>query len=61
VGERTPSRLFLAVVEGTAPDVVIDMDGNGSLDKKDLVLMGYKLISNTPKVDFVVNGLASGF
>jgi len=61
VGERTPSRLFLAVVEGTAPDVVIDMDGNGILDKKDLVLMGYKLISNTPKVDFVVNGLASGF
>ena len=61
VGERTPSRLFLAVVEGTAPDVVIYMDSNGSLDKKDLVLMGYKLISNTPKVDFVVNGLASGF
>ena len=61
VGERIPSRLFLAVVEGTAPDVVIDMDGNGSFDKKDLVLMGYKLISNTPKVDFVVNGLASGF
>jgi hypothetical protein len=61
VGERTPSRLFLAVVEGTAPDVVLDMDGNGILDRKDLALMGYKVISNTPKVDFVVNGLASGF
>ena len=61
VGQRTPSRLFLAVVEGTAPDVVIDMDGNGVLDKKDLKLMGYKVISNTPKVDFVVNGLTSGF
>jgi len=49
------------VVEGSAPDVVIDMDGNGILNKKDLRLMGHKLISNTPKVDFVVNGLASGF
>jgi hypothetical protein len=61
VGALTPSHLFLAVVEGTAPDVVIDMDGNGILNKKDLVLMGYKVISNAPKVDFVVNGLATGF
>ena len=56
VGENTPSRLFVAVVEGVAPDVVTDMDGNGVFDKKDLKLMGYKVISNTPKVDFVVNG-----
>ncbi len=57
VGEQTPSQLFVAVVEGTAPDVVADMDNNGKIDKKDLKLMGYKVISNTPKVDFVVNGL----
>lgn len=56
VGQNTPSRLFVGVVEGTAPDVVNDMDGNGVLDKKDLKLMGYKVISNTPKVDFFVNG-----
>ena len=56
VGEQTPSRLFLAIVEGAAPNVVIDMDGNGKFTKKDLKLMGYKVISNTPKVDFVVNG-----
>jgi hypothetical protein len=56
-GEKTPSHLFVAVVEGTAPDVVIDMDNNGVYDKKDLRLMGYKVISNTPQVDFVVNGL----
>lgn len=56
VGENTPSHLFIAVVEGVAPDVVIDMDKNGVINKKDLVLMGYKVISNTPKVDFVVNG-----
>ena len=61
VGEHTASRLFLAVVEGAAPDVVIDMDGNGIFDRKDLKLMGYKVISNTPRVDFVVNGLTSGF
>lgn len=57
VGEKTPSHLFVAVVEGTAPDVVIDMDNNGVFNKKDLKLMGYKVISNTPQVDFVVNGL----
>ncbi len=57
VGEQTPSQLFVAVVEGTAPDVVVDMDSNGKIDKKDLKLMGYKVISNTPKVNFVVNGL----
>ena len=55
-GQNTPSRLFVAVVDGPAPDVVTDMDGNGVIDKRDLKLMGYKVISNTPKVDFVVNG-----
>ena len=56
VGEKTPSRLFVAVVEGTAPDVVVDMDGNGVFNKKDLKLMGYRVISNTPQVVFKVNG-----
>lgn len=56
VGVNTPSRLFVAVVEGVAPNAVTDMDGNGVFDKKDLKLMGHKVISNTPKVDFVVNG-----
>ena len=61
VGVLTPSRLFIAVVEGTAPNVVIDMDGNGILDRRDLRLMGYKVLSNTPQIDFTVNGLTSGF
>ncbi len=56
VGEKTPSRLMVAVVEGAAPNVVLDMDNNGVINKKDLKLMGYKVISNTPKVDFTVNG-----
>ena len=55
-GEQTPSRLFVAVVEGTAPDVVEDRDGNGIFDEKDLQLMGIKPVSNTRKVDFIVNG-----
>ena len=54
--QNTPSRLFVAVVKGTAPDIVTDMDGDGVFDKKDLKLMGYDVISNTPKVDFIVNG-----
>jgi len=61
VGEKTPSRLFVAVVEGTAPNVVTDINGDGEINKKDLMMMGYKVISNTPKVDFVVNGMTSGF
>jgi hypothetical protein len=56
VGVNTPSQLFVAVVDGVAPDVVLDMDGNGVINKKDLKLMGYNVISNTPRVDFTVNG-----
>jgi len=49
----------VAVVKGTAPDMVTDMDGDGVFDKKDLKLMGYDVISNTPKVDFIVNGFTA--
>jgi hypothetical protein len=56
VGELTPSTLFVAVVDGPAPDVVQDLDGNGVFNRRDLRLMGYRVISNTPKVDFTVNG-----
>jgi hypothetical protein len=33
VGELTPSHLFLALLEGTTPDVVLDSDGNGVYKK----------------------------
>jgi len=56
-GEMTPSRLFVTVVEGTAPDIVQDMNGDGVLDNKDLKLMGYRPLSKGRKVDFTVNGL----
>lgn len=55
-GEMTPSELLVTVVEGTAPNVVQDMNGDGKFDNKDLNLMGYKVLSKTKKVDFVVNG-----
>lgn len=55
-GEETPSRLFIAVVEGVAHDVVEDLDGNGIFDEKDLRLMGIDPVSNIRKVDFIVNG-----
>jgi hypothetical protein len=56
-GQMTPSRLFVTVVDGTAPNVVTDMNGDGKYDAKDLALMGYKVISKSRHVDFVVNGL----
>jgi len=55
-GQLIPSRLFVTVVDGTAPDVVTDMNGDGVLDNKDLTLMGYRPLSKGKKVDFVVNG-----
>jgi hypothetical protein len=55
-GEMTPSELLVTVVEGTAPDVVQDMNADGRFDNKDLALMGYKVVSKTTKVDFVVSG-----
>ena len=56
-GEMTPSTLFVGVVEGTAPDVVQDMNGDGVLDNRDLKLMGYKPLAKGVSVDFVINGL----
>jgi len=56
-GEMTPSRLYVTVVEGVAPDVVQDLNGDGVLDNKDLKLMGYRPLAKGRKVDFVINGL----
>lgn len=56
-GLMTPSRLFVTVVEGVAPDVVEDRNGDGKFNAKDLKLMGYNVIAKSRHVDFVVNGL----
>ncbi|HJZ74295.1 MAG TPA: hypothetical protein VKE51_21305 [Vicinamibacterales bacterium] len=56
-GQNTPSRLFVAIVRGCAPDTVVDMDENGIFDEKDLELMGFDVISNVVKRDFMINGI----
>lgn len=55
-GEMTPSTLFVGVVEGTAPDVVEDKNGDGKFDNRDLKLMGYKPLAKGVEVDFVIHG-----
>ena len=56
VGQLTRTRLFVAVVDGVAPNVVSDLDHNGVFDEKDLALMGLHVISNVRKIDFTING-----
>lgn len=56
VGENEEATLFVAVVEGDAPNVVEDLDGDGEFDEDDLELMGFEVISNARQIDFVVNG-----
>jgi hypothetical protein len=47
---------FVAVVDGTAPNVVTDRDGNGVFDERDLALMGFNVVSNVRKIDFTIKG-----
>jgi hypothetical protein len=56
-GVLTSSELLVTVVEGSAPDVVQDMNSDGKFDNKDLVLMGHKPLTRAKRVEFVVNGL----
>lgn len=55
-GAMTPSELLVTVVEGTAPNAVQDLNGDGQFDDRDLSLMGYRVLAKPRKVDFVVNG-----
>ncbi len=55
-GQDTPARLLVAVVGGTAPDVVTDMNGDGVFDEKDLEAMGFSVISNVVVRDFIISG-----
>lgn len=56
-GQMTPSRLFVTVVDGVAPDVVLDLNGDGKFNDRDLDLMGHNVLSKGRHVDFVVNGM----
>ena len=55
-GVDTPSRLFVAAVNGVAPAVVKDLNLDGQFDEEDLSLMGFEIISQVRKVDFVIKG-----
>jgi len=49
------SNLFVAAVQGTAPDVVTDRNHDGRLDKTDLELMGFRVIASPKNVAFSIN------
>lgn len=51
------SRLFVAVVDGTAPDVVDDANGDGRRDEKDLQSMGFDVLGGGDSVDFKISRL----
>jgi hypothetical protein len=55
-GTLTRSRLLVAIVDGRAPSVVTDQNGDGVIDEKDLELMGFRVISDVVKRNFTVNG-----
>jgi hypothetical protein len=55
-GKLTNSRLLVAVVDGRAPNVVTDQNGDGVIDEKDLEAMGFRIISGVEKRHFTVNG-----
>jgi len=55
-GVDTPSRLFVAAVNGVAPAVVNDLNLDGQFDEEDLALMGFEIVSEVRKVDFVIKG-----
>jgi hypothetical protein len=55
-GTLTNSRLLVAIVDGRAPSVVTDQNGDGVIDEKDLELLGFHIISDVVKRHFTVNG-----
>ncbi len=56
----TKSKIIVTVVEGTAPAAVVDANGDGKINEKDLPAMGYKVLSNTITRTFYVNGCQPG-
>ena len=55
-GALTDSRLLVAIVDGRAPNVVTDQNGDGVVDEKDLESLGFHVISDVVKRHFTVNG-----
>ena len=55
-GTLTNARLLVAIVDGRAPSVVTDQNGDGVIDEKDLESLGFHIISDVVKRHFTVNG-----
>ena len=60
INEVTKSVLLVTFVEGVAPAAVTDANSDGKIDEKDLTAMGFKVLSNTVKRTFFVNGCQPG-
>lgn len=60
VDQVIKSTILVTIVAGTAPKLVLDANADGKIDEKDLTAMGYKVISNTVKRTFFVNGCQPG-
>ena len=41
------------LVNGEAPAIVVDCSGDGEIDRRDLICMGYEVISNQVKKRFI--------
>src|SRR5262249_51545081 len=55
VGKDTDTTVFIAVVDGTAPDDIVDENNDGVFDEKDLEAMGIRVLTKY-KADFTVLG-----
>lgn len=58
--EVTETNMVAVQVAGQAPDVITDANKDGKIDERDLTAMGYKVISNTVKIKFYLNGCQPG-
>lgn len=60
IDEVTETNMVVTMVEGQAPNAIVDANSDGVFDENDLTAMGYNVISNTVKVKFFVNGCQPG-
>lgn len=60
INEVTETNMVVTMVEGQAPNAIVDANSDGVFDENDLTAMGYKVISNTVKIKFFINGCQPG-
>ncbi len=59
---QTDFKVSAFVVSGIGPDQVVDMDGNGSIETRDLEMMGYRVLGRQKNMYFkqLSNGVCQG-